>query len=131
MAARPQAGEPTLKRFGITLSNRGILLGLTTVPKLLALADTVEACPPMDCVWAGDALFVNLRLDAFTLLASTLSGIWSDGPPMIAPPFSPGFGPRTLRYLITASTISTAIKTTMMISSRLDRLLEASSYNAE
>jgi hypothetical protein len=59
MAARPQAGEPTLKRFGITLSNRGILLGLTTVPKLLALADTVEACPPMDCVWAGDALFVN------------------------------------------------------------------------
>ena len=26
-------------KFGVTLSNRGILLGLTTVPKLLALAD--------------------------------------------------------------------------------------------
>lgn len=26
-------------KLGITLSNRGILLGLTTVPKLLALAD--------------------------------------------------------------------------------------------
>lgn len=60
-------------QFGITLSNRGILLGLTTVPKLLALADAVEACPLMDSVWAGDALFANQRLDAFTLLAA-LSG---------------------------------------------------------
>ena len=57
-------------RFGITLSNRGILLGLTTVPKLLALADAVEACPLMDSLWAGDALFANQRLDAFTLLAA-------------------------------------------------------------
>ncbi len=57
-------------KYGITLSNRGILLGLTTVPKLLALADAVEACPLMDSVWAGDALFVNQRLDALTLLAA-------------------------------------------------------------
>jgi alkanesulfonate monooxygenase SsuD/methylene tetrahydromethanopterin reductase-like flavin-dependent oxidoreductase (luciferase family) len=56
-------------RFGITLSNRGILLGLTTVPKLLALADAVEASPLFDSIWAGDALFANPRLDAFTLLA--------------------------------------------------------------
>ena len=57
-------------RFGITLSNRGILLGLTTVQKLLALADAVEACPLMDSLWAGDARFANQRLDAFTLLAA-------------------------------------------------------------
>jgi len=57
-------------RFGITLSNRGILLGLTSVPKLLAMADAVEACPLMDSVWVGDALFVNQRLDALTLLAA-------------------------------------------------------------
>ncbi|HEY8289958.1 MAG TPA: LLM class flavin-dependent oxidoreductase, partial [Acetobacteraceae bacterium] len=57
-------------RFGITLSNRGILLGLTTVPKLLALADAVEASPLYDSIWAGDALFANPRLDAFTLLAA-------------------------------------------------------------
>ncbi len=56
-------------RFGITLSNRGILLGLTTVPKLLALADAIEASPLFDSIWAGDALFANPRLDAFTLLA--------------------------------------------------------------
>ena len=53
-------------KFGVTLSNRGILLGLTTVPKLLALADAVEACPLLDSVWVGDALFVNQRLDSLT-----------------------------------------------------------------
>jgi hypothetical protein len=37
-------------RFGITLSNRGILLGLTTVPKQLALADAVEAAPLFDSI---------------------------------------------------------------------------------
>lgn len=57
-------------QFGITLSNRGALLGLTTVKDLLRLADAAEACPLMDSVWAGDALFVNQRLDALTLLAA-------------------------------------------------------------
>jgi alkanesulfonate monooxygenase SsuD/methylene tetrahydromethanopterin reductase-like flavin-dependent oxidoreductase (luciferase family) len=57
-------------KFGITLSNRGILLGLTTVPKLLALADAAEASLLLDSVWVGDALFVNQRLDALTLLAA-------------------------------------------------------------
>jgi alkanesulfonate monooxygenase SsuD/methylene tetrahydromethanopterin reductase-like flavin-dependent oxidoreductase (luciferase family) len=57
-------------KFGITLSNRGILLGLTTVPKLLALSDVAEACPLMDSIWVGDALFVNQRLDALTPLAA-------------------------------------------------------------
>ena len=31
--------------FGITLSNRGVLLGLCTPRDLLALADAVEASP--------------------------------------------------------------------------------------
>jgi alkanesulfonate monooxygenase SsuD/methylene tetrahydromethanopterin reductase-like flavin-dependent oxidoreductase (luciferase family) len=57
-------------RFGITLANRGVLLGLTTVQQLLALADAVEASPLLDSLWVGDALFVNPRLDAFTLLAA-------------------------------------------------------------
>jgi hypothetical protein len=50
-------------KFGSRLSNRGILPGLTTVPKLLALADAAEASPLLDSVWVGDALFVNQRLD--------------------------------------------------------------------
>ena len=56
--------------FGITLSNRGVLVGLGTAKDLLVLADAVEASPVMDSVWCGDALFVNRRLDALTLLAA-------------------------------------------------------------
>jgi alkanesulfonate monooxygenase SsuD/methylene tetrahydromethanopterin reductase-like flavin-dependent oxidoreductase (luciferase family) len=56
--------------FGITLSNRGVLVGLCSARDLLALADAVEASPVMDSVWCGDALFVNRRLDALTLLAA-------------------------------------------------------------
>jgi alkanesulfonate monooxygenase SsuD/methylene tetrahydromethanopterin reductase-like flavin-dependent oxidoreductase (luciferase family) len=56
--------------FGITLSNRGVLVGLCRPRDLLALADAVEASPAMDSVWCGDALFVNRRLDALTLLAA-------------------------------------------------------------
>src|SRR6059036_2171482 len=47
--------------FGITLSNRAVPLGLCSVRDLLALADAVEACPALDSVWCGDALFVNRR----------------------------------------------------------------------
>lgn len=57
-------------RFGITLSNRGVLLGLTQPRDLLRMADMAEACPFIDSVWVGDALFVNRRLDALTLLAA-------------------------------------------------------------
>ena len=57
-------------KFGITLSNRGVLVGLTTARDLLRLADAVEASPLFDSVWCGDALFVNRRLDALTLLAA-------------------------------------------------------------
>jgi alkanesulfonate monooxygenase SsuD/methylene tetrahydromethanopterin reductase-like flavin-dependent oxidoreductase (luciferase family) len=56
--------------FGITLSNRGVLVGLATARDLLALTDAVEASPALDSVWCGDALFVNRRLDALTLLAA-------------------------------------------------------------
>jgi alkanesulfonate monooxygenase SsuD/methylene tetrahydromethanopterin reductase-like flavin-dependent oxidoreductase (luciferase family) len=57
-------------RFGITLANRGVLLGLASVRELLTLADAIEACPLLDSIWVGDALFVNRRLDALTLLAA-------------------------------------------------------------
>jgi len=75
----------TAMKFGITLSNRGILLGLTTVPKLLALADSVEACPLLDSIWVGDALFVYQRLDALTLLAAI------SGRPTMSCSRAPGF----------------------------------------
>jgi len=52
--------------FGITLSNRGVLVGLCSARDLLVLADAVEGCAAMDSVWCGDALFVNRRVDALT-----------------------------------------------------------------
>lgn len=57
-------------KFGITLSNRGVLVGLTTPRALLQQADRIEASPHFDSIWCGDALFVNRRLDALTLLAA-------------------------------------------------------------
>src|ERR1700710_2246050 len=63
-------GGPRAMKFGITLSNRGVLVGLCTTQDLLKLADAVEAAPLMDSVWCGDALFVNRRLDALTLLSA-------------------------------------------------------------
>src|SRR5215467_13427013 len=63
-------GSDADMNFGITLSNRGIPVGLCSARDLLALADAVEACPAMDSIWCGDALFVNRRLDALTLLAA-------------------------------------------------------------
>src|SRR5712691_9461194 len=56
--------------FGITMSNRRVLLGLCTTADLLDLADAVEGTPSIDSLWCGDALFVNRRLDALTLLAA-------------------------------------------------------------
>src|SRR3954470_16329537 len=63
-------GGARAMNFGVTLSNRGVLVGLCTTADLLKLADAVEACPALDSVWCGDALFVNRRLDALTLLAA-------------------------------------------------------------
>jgi alkanesulfonate monooxygenase SsuD/methylene tetrahydromethanopterin reductase-like flavin-dependent oxidoreductase (luciferase family) len=60
----------TAMKFGITLSNRGVLIGLCTTDDLLRLSDAVEAVPELDSLWCGDALFVNRRLDALTLLAA-------------------------------------------------------------
>lgn len=57
-------------QFGITLSNCGLLLGLCTAEDLLSLSEAVDRTSSLDSVWCGDALFVNRRLDALTLLAA-------------------------------------------------------------
>lgn len=62
--------QPGTLAFGITLSNRGVVLGTRTPKDLLALADAVEGNPLLDSVWVGDALYVNRRLDAIALIAA-------------------------------------------------------------
>ncbi len=57
-------------KFGLTLANRALVRGHATVDDLLAMADRVEASRIYDSLWVGDALYVNQRLDALTLLAA-------------------------------------------------------------
>ena len=56
--------------FGLTLANRGVLLGLTTPAQLLEMTERAEECGRFDSVWVGDSLFAKPRLDALTLLAA-------------------------------------------------------------
>ena len=56
--------------FGLTLANRGVLLGINTPAQLLELTERAEASGQFDSVWVGDSLFAKPRLDALTLLAA-------------------------------------------------------------
>lgn len=56
-------------RFGLVLPNRGVLIGATTVPEMLAMAEEAEA-GPWDSVWVGDSILAKPRLDAITLLSA-------------------------------------------------------------
>ena len=57
-------------RFGLTLSNRGVLLGLTTPAQLLEMAETAEASGAFDQVWVGDSIMAKPRMESITLMAA-------------------------------------------------------------
>lgn len=59
--------------FGLTLPNRGVVLGAIPARDLLDLAEIAEACPAFDAIWVGDSLLAKPRLEAVTLL-SALAG---------------------------------------------------------
>jgi alkanesulfonate monooxygenase SsuD/methylene tetrahydromethanopterin reductase-like flavin-dependent oxidoreductase (luciferase family) len=56
-------------RFGLTLPNRGVIIGATTVEELLALTEKAEEAG-WDSVWVGDSIFAKPRLDALVLLGA-------------------------------------------------------------
>jgi alkanesulfonate monooxygenase SsuD/methylene tetrahydromethanopterin reductase-like flavin-dependent oxidoreductase (luciferase family) len=60
------ATSPT--RFGFTLPQRGALFGVTTVPKMLAAAASVDGCDLFDSIWVGDSLVSKPRPDSIALL---------------------------------------------------------------
>ena len=66
----PRRPAPVTLAFGLTLANRGVLLGVNTPADLLELTDRAEACGLFDSIWVGDSLFAKPRLDALTLLAA-------------------------------------------------------------
>ena len=59
-------------RFGLTLPNRGVIIGATTVAEMLDMAGWAESSG-WDSVWVGDSIFAKPRLDAMVLLAAIAS----------------------------------------------------------
>ena len=57
-------------KYGLTLSNRSVLLGMSTVEEMLALAAEADAAEVWDSVWLGDSIFAKPRLDAFVALGA-------------------------------------------------------------
>jgi alkanesulfonate monooxygenase SsuD/methylene tetrahydromethanopterin reductase-like flavin-dependent oxidoreductase (luciferase family) len=57
-------------RFGLSLPNRGVLFGATSVDELLAISEQAEASGVFDSVWVGDSLFAKPRLESLVLLAA-------------------------------------------------------------
>jgi len=55
-------------RFGLVLPNRGVLIGLSSIPSLFSLTAQAEADPVWDSVWVGDSILAKPRLDALVLL---------------------------------------------------------------
>src|SRR6516165_3722646 len=56
-------------RFGLTLPNRGVIIGATTVEEMLEMAQWADGAG-WDSVWVGDSIFAKPRLDAMVLLGA-------------------------------------------------------------
>src|ERR1044071_9593678 len=56
-------------KFGLTLPNRGVIIGVTTVEEMLQLAADAES-GGWDSVWVGDSIFAKPRLDAMVLMGA-------------------------------------------------------------
>lgn len=56
--------------LGLTLANRGVLIGIVKASDLLELAQDAEASRALDAVWVGDSLLAKPRLESVTLLGA-------------------------------------------------------------
>lgn len=56
--------------FGLTLSNRGVVTGASTLDDMLALAKRADEDPQWDSIWVGDSLLAKPRLDALGLMSA-------------------------------------------------------------
>ncbi len=57
-------------RIGLTLPNRGVLFGATTVAELLDLSALADSSGYFDSVWVGDSILAKPRAEAITLLSA-------------------------------------------------------------
>ena len=56
--------------FGLTLANRGVIIGVIKAGDLVGMAKQAEASGAFDALWVGDSLLAKLRLESVTLLSS-------------------------------------------------------------
>ena len=56
--------------FGLTLANRGVIIGAVTVPELFDMARRGEDSGAFDAVWVGDSLLAKPRLESIVLLSA-------------------------------------------------------------
>ena len=57
-------------RYGLSLPNRGVLFGATSVDELLAVSEQADASGVIDSIWVGDSLFAKPRLESLVLLSA-------------------------------------------------------------
>ena len=57
-------------RYGLSLPNRGVLFGVTSVDELLAVSEQADASGDIDSIWVGDSLFAKPRLESLVLLSA-------------------------------------------------------------
>ena len=62
------------QQFGITIPQRGIFFGVTTVDEILEIAQEADGIDLFDSAWVGDSLFAKPRPDSITLLGA-LAGV--------------------------------------------------------
>ncbi len=55
-------------KFGLTLSNRSVVLGMSDVPSMLDLTRAADQATVWESVWLGDSIFAKPRLDVMVAL---------------------------------------------------------------
>lgn len=61
------------RSIGLSLPNRGVLFGATTVEELLTLTERAEESGFFDSVWVGDGLIAKPRLEAIAIMSALAS----------------------------------------------------------
>lgn len=57
-----------MAKFGLTLSNRSVVLGMSSTESMLELAHASDQVTVWDSVWLGDSIFAKPRLDVMVAL---------------------------------------------------------------
>lgn len=56
-------------KFGLTLPNRGVLMGAITSDQMLEMSEVADRSGAFDSIWVGDSLLGKPRMESVTLLA--------------------------------------------------------------